>query len=241
MLVSVTGRAQTDQSNQLLRDRLNSQAGVAPGGMILGIKAPAGNLLGDPYADSTFRPGNVVFYEKLRLPDTPPADVLTNTPLRLDLRTYEVEFMTKSQGIRVAPWPMVRVFSVPGTASTDTSRFINVREYNPVVNGDKASAGFFEQVVVGRLSLLRYPSVSIKKANYNPALNIGSRDDELEKEANWYVAQGRRVQAFSPGKKALLALMGDKAPEMDAWLKAKKPDLKSKDALKAAFQYYNSF
>lgn len=232
-------RAQEDLSKQMTRDRLNSQVGVAPGGIIFGLKGAPGQLLGDPYLDSTFQTGNVVFYQKLNLPDVGPGDMLVSIPLRLDLRSNEVEFRTKSQGVRVAPWPMVRSFGVLGNAA-DTSWFVNVREYNPIQIDNKMATGFFEQLVVGRISLLRYSAVSLTKANYNAALNVGSKDDLWEKKAGWYVAEGRMVKPFSPGKKALIALMGDKAPEIEAYLKAKKPDLKSKDDLKAAFQYYNS-
>ncbi len=234
--------AQEELTKQMTRDWLNSggNATASANGSVLAIRPPASKRIGDPYLDSTFQTGYVVFYNKLQLPDTPPASSLRDIPLRLDLTTNEVEIHTKSQGVRVAPWGMVRAVGIRHAAAGDTSWFVNSREYNPLTTSDKAATGFFEQLVVGRLSLLCFHSIYIQRANYNTALNVGSRDDELTKETAWYVAQGRRVQPLASGKKALIALMGDKAPEMEAYLKTKKLNFKSRDDLKAAFQYYNS-
>ncbi len=234
--------AQDDLTKQMTRDWLNSggAATASTNGSVMAIKGPASKLLGDAYLDSTFRTGYVVFYNKLRLPDGPPASILRDIPVRLDLNTNEVEIRTKSQGIRVATGSMVQALGIRSVTSLDTTWLVNVREFSLPPGADKISSGFFEQVAVGRLSLLRYHSVSISRANYNVALNVGSKDDELVKQTDWYVARGRRVQVFSPGKKALISLMGDKAPELEAYLKAHKPDLKNPTDLKAAFQYYNS-
>lgn len=240
--LSAVGQGQDDLTRQITRDWLNSggNATASANGSVLSVKGPESRRVGSPYLDSSFQTGYVVFYSKLQLPDSPPANSLRDVPVRLDLSTNEVEIRTKSQGIRVANWGLVRALGIRNAAATDTSWFVNIREYNPPAAEDKASTGFFEQVTVGRLSLLRYHSIFVKRSTYNVALNVGSRDDELEKKTDWYVARGRRVEKFAPGKKALISIMGDKAPEIEAYLKAKKPDLKSRDDLKAAFQYYNS-
>ncbi|MBC8154673.1 MAG: hypothetical protein H7Z72_17385 [Bacteroidetes bacterium] len=242
LILSTRLQAQDDLVRQVTRDWLNSGAGLTANSnrVIPGIKGPEGKRLGTPYLDTTFRTGYVVFYDRLQLPDSPPASVLKEVPVRLDLSTNEVEIRTKNQGVRVASWGLVRAFGIRDAVGSDTSWFANIREYNPLTANPNVSTGFFEQVTVGRLSLLRHHFVYVKRANYNAALNVGSRDDELEKQAEWYVARGRRVEKLPSGRKALIGLMGDKAPEIEAYMKAKKPDLKSKDDLKAAFRYYNS-
>ncbi len=244
LLISSTALRAQDEAltKQMTRDWLNSggAATASANGSVMAIKGPDRKLLGNGYLDSTFQTGYVVFYNKLQLPDNPPGSVLRDIPVRLDLNTNEVEIRTKSQGVRVATLGMVQALGIRSTASTDTNWFVNVREFSLQPGSDKSPTGFFEQVAVGRLSLLRYHSLYLKRANYNVAMNIGSRDDELVQQTEWYVARGRRVQAFSPGKKALISLMGDKAPEIEAYLKSQKPDLKNPSVLKLVFLYYNS-
>ncbi len=239
---STSHRAQTDLNKQVMRDWLNSggEATASSNGSVMTLAGPAGKRVGDPYLDSTFRQGYVVFYAKTRFPDNPPGQSLRDIPVRLDLTNNEVEILTKSQGVRVAGWNNVQALGILSQSAADTSWFVNVQEYKHLADDDKASAGFFEQIATGRLSLLRYHFLYVQRANYNVALNVGSRDDEIRKEADWYVAQGRRVTKFVPGKKALISLMGDKAPEIEAYLKTEKPNLKKADELKAVFRYYNT-
>lgn len=133
----------------------------------------------------------------------------------------------KAPGVR---W--VRINNATGTTST----FINVREYRGEAD---ALSGFLEQISMGKLVLLQYPSIYIKRANFNVAMNTGTKDDELLKQVDWYVSSGKKAFKFSPGKKAILTLMADQKDQIETFLKNEKPDLKSRSGLMSVFSYYN--
>jgi len=101
--------------------------------------------------------------------------------------------------------------------------------------------GFFEQLYTGnRIELLLHPHVIVQKGNYNMALNVGSKDDQLVKKFDWYTAIKGQATKFSPTKKGVLNIMADKKEPIEAYLKTQKPDLKSRTGLVALFAYYDS-
>ena len=224
--------AQTTQMTNTTRDLINLNGLDIPrSGTIYGVSGPAGKVTGDPYLDSTWQAGTIKFYGKFLAK----FDSLGGVPVRLDLYNHDVEIRAGANDIRSAKGPSIRYVIVTNKTGS-ASQFINVREYRGEAD---ALQGFFEQVVVGKLTLLQYPSISVKRANFNVAMNTGSKDDELIKKLDWYVAQSGRATKFSPSKKALLELMADQKESIEAFLKAEKPDLKSRAGLTAVASYYN--
>ncbi|AKD55396.1 hypothetical protein [Spirosoma radiotolerans] len=227
-------QAQTEYMTQTTRDRINfTNLNISNNPTLFSIKGQAGQLIGSPYLDTTWQAGNVKFYNKLGVSLT--ADSLAGVPVRLDLSANEVEIRAGEKNIKAVKATAVRYVDVNNLFGT-VSRYINVHEYQ----GDaQALTGFFEQLAMGKLDLLLHPSVYIRRANYNVALNTGTKDDELMKKQDWYVARDKQATKFSPGKKAILELMADKKEQMEAFLKMEKPDLKSRVGLLAVFSFYN--
>lgn len=217
---------------QTTKDRINFSGLVIPNtGVLFGVEGEAGKVIGDNYYDTTFQAGNVRFYGRIGA-----ADSLGGVPVRYDLMTQEVEVRAGANDIRAAKAPTVRYF-VMNNRLGGANLFINVREFR----GDADQlVGFFEDVTSGKLTLLQRHSIHVKKANYNAALNTGTKDDELEKKREWYVAKGRQAFKFSPNKKVILELMADKQAAIETFLKDKKPDLKKASGLSEVFGYYNS-
>ena len=225
-------QAQEEFMNQSTRDRINlSNLRLPSSGTLFGIKGPAGKVIGDVYVDTAWQAGNVKFYGKLNAT----TDSLAGVPVRLDLMANEVEVRASTQDIRAAKASTVRYVDVNNRIGSST-RFINVREYRGEAD---ALSGFFEQVVTGKLDLLQHPSVYVRRGNYNMALNVGTKDDEIVKKTDWYIAKNKQATKFSPGKKALLDLMSDRKDQVEAYLKKDKPDLKSRSGLIALVAYYN--
>ncbi len=235
VLISTFSLAQ-DQSTtmtQTTRDRINfSGLNIPNAGTLYGFAGESGKVVGDSYLDTTWQAGNVKFYGRLNAS----TDSLGGVPVRLDLLANEVEIRASNRDIRVAKAATVRYLDVNNRLGT-SSRFINVREYRGEAD---ALAGFFEQTAIGKLDLLLYPTVYVRRANFNPALNTGRKDDEIIKKADWYIAQNRRATKFQPTKKALLALMDDKKAQIERFLNVSDPDLKSRSGLLSVVSYYNS-
>ncbi|GAB2557738.1 hypothetical protein [Spirosoma areae] len=238
-LSATFAQSQPNYADQLTRERINyaNQNNVnltSNTFTLFTIKGEPGKLLGDPYLDTTWQAGNVRFYNKVGTSLT--TDSIAGVPVRLDLVANEVEIRAGATDIRAVKATAVRYVDVNNRLGT-VSRFVNVHDYQG--DADKLT-GFFEQFVTGKVDLLQHPSVHILKANYNVAMNVGTKDDELVKKMDWYVAWNKKAVKFSPGKKAVLELMADKKDQIETFLKTEKPDLKSRSGLMAVFSYYNS-
>lgn len=227
-------QAQTEYMSQTTRDRINfTNLNISNNATLFSIKGPAGNLIGHPYLDTTWQAGNVKFYNRLGVSLT--TDSLAGVPVRFDLLANEVEVRAGANDIKAVKATAVRYVDINNSFGT-VSRYVNTHEYQ----GDgQALTGFFDQLATGKLDLLRYTSTYIRRANYNLALNTGTKDDELMKKQDWYVAREKQATKFSPGKKAILELMADKKEQIESFLKTEKPDLKSRAGLLAVFTFYN--
>ncbi len=212
----------------------NTPAQIKQADGLAGFDRHRRQLLGSPYEDSTFQAGNIRFYK--RLPGTT-IDSLLGVPVRYDLQAHQLEILADPANIRIASGPQVRQFALNNKALKSISYYVNVQEFRG--EADQLQ-GFFDVVTAGKAMLLRYPSVSVTKGNYNLAMNVGSKDDELVMKQAWYAARDKKVVAFTPGKRALLALFPDKEADITAFLKLKKPDLKTRAGLASVFDYYNS-
>lgn len=234
LTLSVKGQTQPTPMTQSTRDVINLSGLKVPsnGSVLYGFDNSTRQLLGDGYLDTTFTAGNIHFYSRISMGKN---DSIMGVPIRLDLLSNEIEIRVAANDIRVAKGPAVTYFDM-NAAYGKVSRYVNVYHYQ----GDAtALSGFFEWVVPGKLDLMLHTVAQVKKANYSAALNVGSRDDEIVKKATWYVVMGGKASKFSPGKRALLALMADKQEQIEQFLKDKNPDLKTREGLMAVFAQYN--
>ena len=229
-----SAQAQTEYMTQTTRDRINfTTLSSTNNATLFTIKGEPGKLIGTSYLDTTWQAGNVKFYNRLGVSLT--ADSLAGVPVRLDLSANEVDVQAGTKTIKAVKATAVRYVDM-NNAFGSVSRFINVHEYQGEAD---ALTGFFEQLVAGKLGLLLHPLIYIRRANFNVAMNVGTKDDELIKKMDWYAVRGKEAIKFSPGKKAVLDLMADKKEAVETFLKAEKPDLKSRQGLMVVFNYYN--
>jgi hypothetical protein len=173
--------AQNESLMQSTRDRLNYNTFSIPQtGVLFGLAGEPGKLVGDNYLDTTFQAGFIKFYGKI----SRNSDSLAGIPIRLDLAKQELDVRVAAGDIRAVRAMAVRYFD-RNNLTGSVSHFINVREFRG--DADKLS-GFFEQLTVGKMPLLQYHYLFLRRANYNAALNIGTKDDELVKKNDWYIA-----------------------------------------------------
>lgn len=232
--VTIPLMAQNTAIMQSTRDRLNySSFSIPQTGVLFGVAGEPGKLIGSNYLDSTFQAGVIKFYGKI----AGNSDSLAGVPIRLDLAKHEVDIRVKPGDIRAVQAVSVRYFD-RNNLTGSVSRFINVREFR----GDAEKLlGFFEQITAGKIALLQYHYLFLRRGNYNAALNVGTKDDELVRKVDWYMTgAARKAQQFTPNRKTLLDMMADRRPEIEGFLKDKRPDLKSQTGLASVFNYYNT-
>ncbi|WP_375445211.1 hypothetical protein [uncultured Fibrella sp.] len=239
-LLTVSFSAMAQPGIRMTGDGLNLTNTATASGQIRQVDGVHGfdtyrkQLLGSPYEDSTFQAGNIRFYKPLPGSNS---DSIMNVPIRYELQAHQLEILAGPNSIKVARTPQVRQFTISNKALNTISYYVNVREFR---GETEQLDGFFDVITTGKAMLLRYPLVTVSKGNYNVALSVGSKDDELVVKQEWYAAVNKKVVAFTPGKRAVLALFPEKEAEMTAFLKQKKPDLKTRSGLASVFDYYNS-
>jgi hypothetical protein len=99
-----------------------------------------------------------------------------------------------------------------------------------------------EVLFEGKMTLYKEYQYWIKKPDFNPALNVGSMDEQIYKETAYYyaVGTGTELARVPEKKKAFLVIFGDKADKVQAFVKSQRLSIGKEDELVRAFEYYNS-
>jgi hypothetical protein len=200
---------------------------------LFGIKGPKGDLVGNPYLDSTWQTGSIKLYKKIGPPGRE-GDSIGNVPLRLDLFVNELEIqITSTNDIRVLAGDYIRFFTLDGL---ERRIFLNVNQFRSEDN----MKGFVELIKGGRLSLVELTKLSIIKPNYNEAMALGSKDTKIVKNSQYFVVKGNTLISIGASKKKLLDAMADRADDVEEFIKTNKLSLKSRPDITKVFVYYNS-
>jgi hypothetical protein len=197
------------------------------------IKGPKGNVVGNPYFDSTWQTGSIKLYKKIGPPGRE-GDSIGNVPLRLDLFVNELEIkIASANDVRVLAGDYIRFFTLEGP---ERRIFLNVNQFRSEDN----MKGFVELIKGGRLSLVELTKLSIIKPNYNEAMSLGSKDTKIVKSNQYFVVKGNTLISIGTSKKKLLDAMADRADDVDEFIKTNKLSLKSRPDITKVFAYYNS-
>lgn len=240
-LLSLTTFSQNpnnDLSN-VTRDMINLGGMRIPAngnGTLFGLKGPKGTVVGDPYLDSAWHTGSIKLFQKIGPPGRE-GDSIANISLRLDLYANELEVQVNSgKEIRAVSVSQVRFFTIEGT---ERRVFMSTRQFRSEDN----LQGFVELVMAGqrgRLSLVEYTKLNIIKPTYNEALGTGNKDTKITKSNQYYVVKGNTLFHIGSSKKKLLEAMGDRADDVEKFIKTNDISLKSRADLAKVFAYYNS-
>ena len=96
---------------------------------------------------------------------------------------------------------------------------------------------FYEVLVDDKTKLLKRTSKSImEEMSYSSAVKVKS----FQTSTSYYVARDNKLTKIKNDKKAVLAALGDKQTELEAYIKTKKPDLKKDEDLANLVAYYNT-
>ncbi len=76
-----------------------------------------------------------------------------------------------------------------------------------------------------------------KESNYNTALMVGNRNDQIIKRNVYYYIKGKDLYEVPSKRKDLYKIFGDKAAEMEAFVENNSIDLKEKSSIFTLFTY----
>jgi hypothetical protein len=160
---------------------------------------------------------------------------LTNVSVKLDLKTNTFELFVDPE-IKVLSGSKVESF-------TWTDNLQNAESY---VNCDKFTLDDAKVIGFGRilsqaadgLMLLEHSYVEFMQANYNVAMNVGSKDHKYVKKEKLYFVKNNKMVPV--GKKSLYEVMADKESAIKKFIKENDLNVKNEGQLAKVVEYYNS-
>jgi len=206
-------------------ERIGSQAGD-PNATIPTLPLAPPKVEGDAYLNRSYDLFVFQLYD---------GKILERYAAKLDLKLNEFDIITK-QGIRVLKGNLVKSFIFFDSVTRVQSNYVNVKEWN--FEGDKSFTGFFQILSEGDITLVKRNDVIFKKADFHPALNVGSKDHRyIKKEFLYYVQDGKVVEL--PAKRALIKIFGDKENELTEYVANNHLNLSKENDLVSLFNLYN--
>ena len=188
------------------------------------IVRPPSNVVGNIYFDERWRPSSFTLYEN--------KETIEGYPIRYNIYFDELDVKTNN-GERALASSKVKSFILRDSV---TNSFINAQEYTL---DEVPLKGFLEVLVDGPVQLLKRFYLIIKDPDYNPAIGAGSRDTRISMHFDFYYASENKMFEIK-GKKKLLASFGNKASEVETFMKANSVSASSPEGMVKIFTYYNS-
>ena len=209
-------------------ERLTDSNGLGTNEMMYGIPLPPGKVIGDTYLYPQWKRSAILLYDGNKL--------LEGFPIRYDIKADDLDVKSKN-GVKVLAGKNVKSFIWVDSLLAEPTYFINAKEYK--LNGVPLS-GFFEVLVDGKAPLFKKMLVTVKKADYNVQLSIGSRDDKILKNPEYYYSTGDEVIESPSSNKKLLPMFGDMKSEMGRFIDENDLSAKNEDDLIMIFKHYNT-
>lgn len=209
-------------------ERLTDSNGLGTNEMLYGIPIPPGKVIGDTYLSTSWRKSVVLLYKDNK--------VLEGYEVRYDLQSDELDFKS-AKGVKVLRGSEIKSFVWMDSLRAEPYYFVNARDYK--LDGVPLT-GFFEVLVDGATPLFKKTRLNVKKATYNVALDVGSRDDKILKIPEYYTGRSSEVIDVPTSRKRTADLFPGKEEEMSAYMSANDLSLKKEEDLILLFRQYNS-
>ncbi|MBL7871337.1 MAG: hypothetical protein JNM78_06985 [Cyclobacteriaceae bacterium] len=154
---------------------------------------------------------------------------------KLDLRLNEFDLITPA-GIKVLKGNLVKSFICIDSLTKRQLNFVNVKEWKAGDNSYKE--GFFEILAEGSITLVKLNELIFKKADFNPALNVGSQDNKYLKRHKFYYIADTMAMPL-PNKKNVAKIFGKREMEMKAYMDQERTNVNNELDLIRLFNYHN--
>ncbi|WP_111669870.1 carboxypeptidase-like regulatory domain-containing protein [Algoriphagus litoralis] len=197
---------------------------------IYGIPPEPKKLEGNFYLDNKWNVASILLYRE--------QTVLEGFRVRYNINSNLFELMEPENNL-VTTMPGLRIQNIVWMDSSYKvpRYFVNGMDFKE--EGTPIS-GFFEVLVEGELPLMRRTLAIFKESNYNTALMVGNRNDQIIKRNVYYYLKGKDLIAVPKKRKELYLIFGDKAAEMQEFVEENEMDLKKNGSIFQLFTYYNS-
>ncbi|MDN3204521.1 carboxypeptidase-like regulatory domain-containing protein [Algoriphagus sediminis] len=216
----------TNSAARLLMERPN----FIGGNMVYGIPPEPKKLVGDAYIDKKWNNATILLYRDQEL--------LEGFRARYNVISNMFELMEPENNL-VSIMPGLRIQNIVWLDSTYKvpRYFVNGMDFKE--DGAPIS-GFFEVLVDGELPLMRRTKVILKESNYNQALMVGERNDQLLKRNVYYYLKEKDVIEVPKKRKKFYELFGEDAEMMEEFVNNNSLSHREPNDLFEIFTFYNS-
>lgn len=200
------------------------------GNTIYGIPPEPKKLEGNFYLDNKWNVASILLYRE--------QTVLEGFRVRYNINSNMFELMEPEKNL-VTTMPGLRIQNIVwmDSAYKVPRYFVNGMDFKE--DGVPIS-GFFEVLIEGDLPLMRRTKAIFKESNYNTALMVGNRNDQIIKRNVYYYLKGKDLIEVPKKRKELYQIFGEKAAEIEAFVEENEMDLKKNGSIFQVFTYYNS-
>ncbi len=223
---AITKTIRANNVAKLLLERPN----FIGGNMVYGIPPEPKKLIGDSYIDKKWNNATILLYRE--------EELLEGFRARYNVINNMFELMEPENNL-VSVMPGNRIQNIVWVDSTYKvpRYFVNGMDFKE--EGAPIS-GFFEVLVDGELPLLRRTKIIMKESNYNEALMVGERNDELIKRNYYYYLKNNEVIEVSSNRKKFYPIFGDDAERMQKFANKNALNHKDPSSIFQLFTHYNS-
>jgi hypothetical protein len=148
----------------------------------------------------------------------------------------ELEIKGKN-GIKVLAGTKVKSFVWMDSFTNVPVYFINGKAFRNEI--DVPFTGFLQVLTEGSVPLLKRTYIDIKKADYNIALNVGSRDEKILKKNKFYALMTDKVVALPGSRKKFIQLLNGDS-RLEEFIRDNNLTTSKEEHLKVIFEHYNS-
>lgn len=158
--------------------------------------------------------------------------IIENVPVKYDVKNNVVDISYKGQ-VRVLPVDRIKKLKIYRKIET-------LELVNPKIYGQSNIPQLLEVLYSGDYSLFKKYEVELKRANYVPALDAGTRNDELVLQESYYYAKGETIRPLPTGRKKIIRVIAEDKGTLKSFIKSKNLNMKDEKDLITVFQYVNT-
>lgn len=229
-LINAQSQITTSVRATNFNNRLQQLGGqLRPGDMISGFSSNVGpEVIGDVYWDRHWGKSSLL----LNNDSVPLEGYIT----RYDIQKDEFEF-NLSSGVKVIRGSLVKDIIWIDSIKGYQRYLVNAREFT---NEGVQVAGFLELLKEGRHSLYKKIVLEVLKPDFNPALNVGSRDFKIIKKVSYYYHIDDNKLVPIKSKKSFQPLEAKKGISIEGSLRVDRIDIKKEADLIKLFSSLNN-
>jgi virulence-associated protein VagC len=210
------------QYNETVNSVIDKQFGIIRELPSRGAEVKGSVYLNDDWIPSTvyLKPGNFS------------VDKFENIPVKVNLKTNELEIQTRD-GIRILEALQIKAFEWANSVDKHREQFVNC---NTLTTDSNGLSGFCK-VSGADVKLIRQDYLDVLKSNYNVAMDVGSKDDQIIKKFKLYLLRDNKIKPCN--KKTLYAVMADKAKEVKKFIKVNNLRITREEDARMVVDFYN--